>query len=408
MIEDEVKNIYESFCNKNRFEEVEINFNQKKWVVPDWASFVAQLKEIYLDEVYQFNPRGNSPVVFDCGSNVGVSINFFKMKYPGSRVIGFEADPRIFTYLKKNTKGLQNIEIHNCAVWSNDGKITFNCQGADAGSIVNHFDTECLVSTERLKNYIEKEEHIDLLKIDIEGAEIEVLKDCANSLDKVDNIFVEYHSVVGNKQELDVILQILTENGFRYYMEGLYKGEKRPLVAEKINFNMDLQLSIWARRMSGKEINTENQFFWENKLDIKQENFLKEMESILSRQCTELHDNLSVRNSELSEILLHPINEEKAKILELSEKVRTMNDNLQEKISSHLLKQCLLIQEFISQKNDDIVSQLDCISNKKDCEISKLNKKIIRLRRSRLMSVLITFFTTLILCLLCYFVYSVK
>ncbi len=50
-----------------------------------------------------------------------------------------------------------------------------------------------MVRTVRLADYLIGD-RIDLLKIDIEGAEVPVLEDCAARLDWVDRVFVEYHS----------------------------------------------------------------------------------------------------------------------------------------------------------------------------------------------------------------------
>ena len=54
------------------------------------------------------------------------------------------------------------------------------------------------VKTVRLKNFLHRS--IDFLKIDIEGAEYEVLKDCEEFLFNVDKIFVEYHSIYNEEQ----------------------------------------------------------------------------------------------------------------------------------------------------------------------------------------------------------------
>ena len=69
---------------------------------------------------------------------------------------------------------------------------------------------------ERLKKYLNKQ--VDFLKIDIEGAEYEVLIDIKEKLKLVKNIFIEYHSndLIGIK--LNRITQILYEAGFYYYI----------------------------------------------------------------------------------------------------------------------------------------------------------------------------------------------
>ena len=244
----EITDITNHGKDKPRFTEDNVLFNGFEWKIPDFASFCAQLHEIFLDEVYGFKSSSNNPIIIDCGSNVGVSIAYFKTIYPQSQIIGFEADPNIFSYLENNTKQFQNIELYNKAVWTENKQIQFFCQGADGGSIVNEFDNTCTTEAIRLKDVLSKYNRVDFLKIDIEGAETEVLKDCREELRKVENIFIEYHSIKKHPQNLDIILSILSENGFRYYLEGLSKGQKSPLITPFENVGMDLQVSIWGKR----------------------------------------------------------------------------------------------------------------------------------------------------------------
>lgn len=49
--------------------------------------------ELFADACYSFRAQTDSPLIFDCGSNIGLSILFFKKLYPKARVIGFEPDP---------------------------------------------------------------------------------------------------------------------------------------------------------------------------------------------------------------------------------------------------------------------------------------------------------------------------
>lgn len=60
------------------------------------------LNELFLDEVYRFNSNNNNPKIIDCGSNIGLSIIFFKRMYPNSEIIAFEPDNEIFNILKYN------------------------------------------------------------------------------------------------------------------------------------------------------------------------------------------------------------------------------------------------------------------------------------------------------------------
>ncbi len=216
--------------------------------IPDLQSFIWQFKEIFVDEIYKFNSNNKQPIIFDCGANVGTSCLYFKQLFPNAKIKAFEADPMIGSVLQSNLSknGINDVEIINKAVWIDDNGIDFGSEGADGGSI-NASNNKIKIESLRLKDFLEKEEKIDLLKIDIEGAEYEVLIDCKDDLKNVQNIFVEYHSWNSATQKLSEILSIFETNGFRYYIEDISK-RKHPFVNHNQDVNMDLQLNIFGYR----------------------------------------------------------------------------------------------------------------------------------------------------------------
>ena len=75
------------------------------------------------------------------------------------------------------------------------------------------------------------------------------MKDCANSLSHIENIFIEYHAFPEQTQELGDILNILAKNGFRYFINSA-QNRKQPLINHRYRDNdlMDLQLNIFGYR----------------------------------------------------------------------------------------------------------------------------------------------------------------
>ena len=151
------------------------------------------LNELFLDEVYRFNSNNNNPKIIDCGSNIGLSIIFFKRMYPNSEIIAFEPDNEIFNILKYNLEqfDINDVKLFQKAVWINQESLFFAKTGSLGGHIVyEKAENTIEVQTLRLKDLLS--EKIDFLKIDIEGPEYDILKDCGESLNNVENIFVEY------------------------------------------------------------------------------------------------------------------------------------------------------------------------------------------------------------------------
>jgi len=232
---------------QKRYIKTKIRFLNKRYIVTDSASFIWQLKEIFVDELYKFPTKKVKPIIIDCGSNVGTSCVYFAMNYPKAKIIAFEADPRIFSVLLENMKGngIINVSAINKAVWVDNKGIKFGIDGADAGSIFYAKNT-ITIPTVRLKNYLNYE--IDMLKMDIEGAESKVIIDCGASLKNVKNLFIEYHSFKERSQDLDEILKVLSINGFKYYIESAHK-KTSPLYKWDNREWMDLRLNIFAKRI---------------------------------------------------------------------------------------------------------------------------------------------------------------
>jgi FkbM family methyltransferase len=237
---------YERFISVNN-----LRFLNYKIDVPDLPSFIWQFKEIFVDEIYKFDASNSriTPLIYDCGANIGMSVLYFKTMFPNAKIIAFEADPKICKYLRENLKknGINNVDVIEGAVWINNDEVEFNSEGVDGGSIYGKGNIKKVKSV-RLKELLEKEKEIDLLKIDIEGAEYEVLMDCRDSLRNVRNIFVEYHSWNNKEQKLGEILKVLEENIFRYYLKTV-NDRKWPFIKQEEDQSMDLQINIWGYRV---------------------------------------------------------------------------------------------------------------------------------------------------------------
>lgn len=222
-----------------------------EWKCGDSASFIGQYNEIIKKEIYRFNTQDKCPYIVDCGANIGVSVFYFKTKYPAAEIVAFEPDPTVFTLLVENLQGLNlsNLLLINKGVWNVDGNVKFSGKGDDAGRIVegslgdhDYIDIEVV----RLRPYLQRKVH--LLKIDIEGAEFEVLEDISDLLLNVERIFIEYHSKINEEQKLHNILEILRKNGFRYFLEQTTLYNSNPFINISVSDKLDNLLNIYGYR----------------------------------------------------------------------------------------------------------------------------------------------------------------
>ncbi|MDB5198339.1 MAG: methyltransferase FkbM family [Chitinophagaceae bacterium] len=213
-------------------------------------SFYNTYEEIFINNIYKFNPSSNTPYIVDCGANMGLSVLFFAKNYPGATIIAFEPEPPIFEILTKNieTYKLKNVTAIKKAVWNSETTLEFYTDNGMGGSVENVLtkQTPQLVETIRLKSILK--DNIDFLKLDIEGAEYIVLNDCKEELKNVKNIFVEYHSYSKKEQHLEDILGILKAAGFRYHLRQSFSRERPFIDKNNICENMDMAINIFAYR----------------------------------------------------------------------------------------------------------------------------------------------------------------
>ncbi|TAF33448.1 MAG: FkbM family methyltransferase [Cytophagales bacterium] len=233
---------------KKRYKPLRVKVKSYTLSIPDAKSFVFTYDEIWNRQIYTFKSSDSSYII-DAGANIGLSVLFFVEYYPKSQIIAFEPDPKICDYLLKNIQNnrIQNVQVIQKALWNNEGTLYFRSEGADGGHLTEQLSAQPLsVQTERLSKYIQKP--VDMLKMDIEGAEYIVLAEIAPCLHLVKNIFIEYHSFDNQPQSLSKILDILEEHNFHVYVESIGIKSSRPLWELKTMNGMDLQLNIWGRK----------------------------------------------------------------------------------------------------------------------------------------------------------------
>ena len=151
-----------------------------------------------MKRVLDFTSATRSPRILDCGANVGLASLFFHRAYPDARITAFEADPALFAMLDANVKanGAGTVEARHAALWTSTGTLTFRCEGSDSGmidSLPGAVDgAATIVPSLRLRDLLEAEP-VDLLKLDIEGAEDVVLADCEPVLHRVKAMVMDLH-----------------------------------------------------------------------------------------------------------------------------------------------------------------------------------------------------------------------
>ncbi len=231
-----------------RYRRTTTNILGKTVEAVDGASFVSMYGEIFEQQIYRFETKNPQPYIIDGGANIGLSVLYFKRLYPASRILAFEADEEVFSVLKKNveTSGHENVEMVCRALWSSETRLSFMSEGADGGRVAQGKDAGGkLTETVRLRSYLTRP--VDFLKLDIEGAETEVLRDSADLLGNVEKLFVEYHSFAEGEQTLATLVGVLADAGFRLHVHTVMSSPQ-PFVSRRVDGGYDMQLNIFAFR----------------------------------------------------------------------------------------------------------------------------------------------------------------
>ncbi len=202
----------------------------------DLMSFCPQWQDIFVKRALDFHTSSPAPRVLDCGANVGLASLFFKRRYPQARVTAYEADPALFSMLDRNlkTNGAGDVQTVHAALWTSTGHLTFQCEGSDSGMIAilpgAVAGESRTVPSLRLRDIIAAGP-VDLLKLDIEGAEDAVLADCEPVLDRVRAIVMDLHEFDPAVRIEPRVLARLTRLGFTYAVDDFVAQPWRQPVA---------------------------------------------------------------------------------------------------------------------------------------------------------------------------------
>jgi FkbM family methyltransferase len=208
----------------------------------DPGAFQFLLSEIFIDGTYR-RSRQRPAVVLDCGSNIGMSILYFKSIWPEAKITGVEASPETFALLKKNVESLNDVSLVEAAVCDRHGEMTFYTSSPNSmtGSTnaVRSGGATVTVKTIPLSELVN--EPIDLLKIDIEGSEMTAFRELESSgkMQLIREMLIEYHcNLPGETNSLTEFLDRLTRCGFAYELSG-----EMPATMGECH-----DMFVWARR----------------------------------------------------------------------------------------------------------------------------------------------------------------
>jgi FkbM family methyltransferase len=184
----------------------------------------AVFNSIFAKGEYDFTVSFTPEVIVDAGAFTGISSRYFHERYPGALVIAVEPERSNFDLLERNTNSFEKIQCVRGGIYGEETRLVIKDPDAekyafrvessqdDAGSVAGYtiaslmklFDITC----------------IDILKLDIEGAEYSVFSHETDSwLPLVRALVVELHEYI-NPGVTETVLKILKERGFNTTWKG--------------------------------------------------------------------------------------------------------------------------------------------------------------------------------------------
>lgn len=214
---------------------VRIRFMGNTLYGPDYATMSVLIKEKFVDEEYRFEATSPSPVIIDGGSNIGISVVYFKWLYPDAEIHCFEPASDTFGWLERNVRenGIKHVFLHRSALSREDGIeklfIPATRGHINASLILSAGDGDAqVVPVVRLSGFLKSFDVVDLVKLDVEGSEYDVVKELNDSnvlrSGKIRRFIIEYHHLVAGRME--ALVRMMETCGYKTKQHKLFAGRE--------------------------------------------------------------------------------------------------------------------------------------------------------------------------------------
>jgi FkbM family methyltransferase len=192
------------------------------------TSDLAVFNQVICSGETDFNLDCEPRFIIDAGANIGLSSIVLATRYPSCKIVALEVDGANFELLCKNVRPYPNVQPVKKALWSTDGSVKISNPTAEAWAFqvvsAEHDDPDAIAAIS-LKTLLEESgaKEISLLKLDIEGAELDILKgQPENWIGSTRVLAIELHDRFRPGCS-DALENMLTGRQYREYQQGEYR-----------------------------------------------------------------------------------------------------------------------------------------------------------------------------------------
>jgi FkbM family methyltransferase len=138
------------------------------------------------------NEAGEIRSIVDLGANIGLAARRFLSRHPSATIIAVEPDPANVELLRQNLAGFDATIVDAC-VGGHERTVSLVGDRADGLRMVDDPDGgQAVVTMPRILDLLASD-RVDLLKVDVEGAEQEIFATCEAWIPRVRYLIVECH-----------------------------------------------------------------------------------------------------------------------------------------------------------------------------------------------------------------------
>ncbi len=161
---------------------IRVKYHGKRAYMRFGTSDQCVYEEVVLDKDYEFDLGFTPKIIVDAGANIGLSSIYYANRYPSAEIIAIEPEISNFAMLERNVRPYGQITPIHAALWNHEGLIHLSGPLGEQGQW-NKWGTTTIengpgeqVQAVSVRSLIDqfRLSRIDLLKVDIEGSEVEV------------------------------------------------------------------------------------------------------------------------------------------------------------------------------------------------------------------------------------------
>ncbi len=195
-----LKLFYSTLRKKSSMYYAKASFLKQPFALRDNNSDKAIFFQVFYEKQYDLYKVDfpDATKIIDGGANIGCASVYFNIRFPGAEILAIEPEQNNFKLLEQNTRSYKNITCLQAAIWNKNEKLSItNPEGGAAEFMFeNNIRNDEMVNGITIQSIIKLQgwDEVDIIKLDIEGAEKEVFSaEDLSWLKKVKLLIIELH-----------------------------------------------------------------------------------------------------------------------------------------------------------------------------------------------------------------------